>query len=240
MTAPALPATRWAGAAHVFVDDVDAPVASTDDRHHLERVLRLRAGELVTVSDGRGRWRWVRVGGAFEPVGEVSVEPAAAPALTIGFAVLKGERNELVVQKLTELGIDTIVPVLAERCVVRWDGERSGRQHERLRRVAHEASMQSRRVWLPTVEPVRAFADLAREGAASGTMALASIEGPAPTLRHTTVLVGPEGGWSDTEHDSPLQRVSMGDLVLRAETAAITSGAILAALRSGLVFPYAT
>ena len=239
MTEPALPAARWTAAAHVFVDDLEAPVASTEDRHHLERVLRLRAGELVTVSDGRGRWRWVRVGGAFEPLGMVAEEAPPAPALTVGFAVLKGERNELVVQKLTELGIDTIIPVLAERCVVRWDGERSGRQHDRLRRVAREASMQSRRVWLPAVERPRSFGDLAREGLESGTVAMAAIDGDAPNLRHPTVLVGPEGGWSDTEHASRLQRVSMGAHVLRAETAAITTGAILGALRSGLVFPYA-
>lgn len=235
MTEPALPASRASSAAHVFVDDVEAPVPSTDDRHHLERVLRLRAGELVTVSDGRGRWRWVRVGAAFAPLGTVRVDQAPTPALTVGFAVLKGERNELVVQKLTELGIDTIVPVLAERCVVRWDEGRTGRQHERLQRVAREAAMQSRRAWLPHVATPQSLGALRGEG-----VALASADGSRPTLHHPTVLVGPEGGWTDTETATVAPRVRLGDLVLRAETAAITAGAILAALRSGLVFPYAT
>jgi 16S rRNA (uracil1498-N3)-methyltransferase len=234
MTSPALPPTRWAGSAHVFVADVDVPEPAPADRHHLERVLRLRVGELVTVTDGRGRWRWASVGAPFAPLGDVVHEPAPHPALTVGFALLKGDRNELVVQKLTELGIDAIVPLATERTVVRWDGARDGRNHERLARVAHEAAMQCRRVWLPRVSSVCSLDEVAGEG-----VALASIEGVAPTLRHPTVLVGPEGGWSDTEHASAPHSVRIGDLVLRAETAAITAGAILAALRSGLVLPYA-
>ena len=235
MTEPALPAHRRASAAHVFVDDVDAPVVGSDDRHHLERVLRLRSGELVTVSDGRGRWRWVRMGTAIEPVSEVRAEPAPEPALTIAFGVLKGDRNELVVQKLTELGIDRIVPMLTDRCVVRWDRERAARQRERLARVAREAAMQSRRVWLPEVAPLTPFS--AFSGASVGRCA---PEGAPPTAQQTTLLVGPEGGWSDTEDDSPLRSVRIADQILRSETAAITAGVFVAAIRSALVIPYAT
>jgi 16S rRNA (uracil1498-N3)-methyltransferase len=235
MTDAALPPTRWGGAAHVFVADLDAPDPAPDDRHHLERVLRLRPGDLVTASDGRGRWRWARVGAAFEPLGDVVAEPAPAPVLTVGFALLKGERNELVVQKLTELGIDVVAPFHAERSVVRWDGARGDRHVERLRRVAREAAMQCRRVRLPEVRPVCAFRDLL-----GASTAVASIDGSAPTLRHRTVLVGPEGGWSDAEDASGAHKVRIADLVLRGETAAITAGAILTAMRSGLVLPYAT
>lgn len=235
MTEPARPVSRVASAAHVFVDDIEVPMVGADDRHHLERVLRLRAGELVTASDGRGGWRWLRVGGSFEPVGEVEVEAALAPALTVGFAVLKGERNELVVQKLTELGIDRIVPLITERCVVRWDGPRAARQRERLERVAREAAMQSRRVWLPEVVAPTAFAAFGGDH-----VAMCSPDGEPPSARHTTLLVGPEGGWSDTEHASGIARVRLGPNVLRAETAAITAGVFVAAMRSALVMPYAT
>lgn len=235
MSEPALPAHRRLSAAHVFVDDVDAPALSTDDRHHLERVLRLRAGELVTVSDGRGRWRWGRVAAGIEPVGDVVVEPAPSPALTVAFAVLKGDRNELIVQKLTELGIDRIVPMTTERCVVRWDADRADRHRERLGRVAREAAMQSRRVWLPEVAPVAPFSAFA-----GPSVARCVLEGSPPSAGLTTLLVGPEGGWSDTEDDSPLHRVRIGENILRSETAAITAGAILTAIRSALVIPYAT
>lgn len=235
MSGPALPAHRRLSAAHVFVPDVGAPVLGTDDRHHLERVLRLRAGELVTVSDGRGRWRWVRMGASVEPLGEVQVEPEPSPALTVAFGVLKGDRNELVVQKLTELGVDRIVPMTTDRCVVRWDGERAARQRERLVRVAREAAMQSRRVWLPEVGEVAPFRSFG-----GPTVARCVPEGDPPTPGITTLLVGPEGGWSDTEDDSPLRRVRIADTILRSETAAITAGVILAAIRSALVIPYAT
>jgi 16S rRNA (uracil1498-N3)-methyltransferase len=235
MTEPAVPASRADSAAHVFVDDVDVPVVSADDRHHLERVLRLRAGELVTVSDGRGRWRWVRLGAAFEPVSDVLVEPAPSPPLTVAFAVLKGDRNELVVQKLTELGIDRIVPLVTERCVVRWDDARGGRQRERWVRVAREAAMQSRRVWLPAVDAPTEFGSFVGDH-----VALCSADGGPLAARHTVLLVGPEGGWSDTEHASAASRVRLGPNVLRAETAAITAGAFAAAIRSSLVMPYAT
>jgi 16S rRNA (uracil1498-N3)-methyltransferase len=235
MTEPALPAHRRASAAHVFVQDIDAPIVGSDDRHHLERVLRLRTGEFVTVSDGRGRWRWARMGTTIEPVAEVQAEPAPVPALTIAFGVLKGDRNELIVQKLTELGIDRIVPMLTDRCVVRWDPDRAARQRERLARVAREAAMQSRRVWLPEVAALTPF------GAFSGdSVGRCCPDGAPPLARHTTLLVGPEGGWSGTEDDSPLPSVRIADQILRAETAAITAGVFVAAIRSGLVIPYAT
>ncbi len=235
MSAPATPAPRWSASAHAFVDDLDAPELDDDDRHHFERVLRLRADELITVSDGRGRWRWVKLGPALVPVGEIAFDAARQPALTVAFAVLKGERNELVVQKLTELGIDRIVPVLAERCVVRWDAVRAQRQHERLVRVAREAAMQSRRSWSAQVAPLTSLADVLAGGAA-----MAVMDGGRASLTRPSIVVGPEGGWSANEVAAASATVVLGDHVLRAETAAITSGAILAALRSGLVFSYAT
>ena len=86
------------------------------------------------------------------------------PALTVAFAPIKGERPEWVVQKLTELGIDRIVPLRSERSVVRWTAQRGQAAVERLRRVAREAAAQCRRVWLPEVAETVAFADLAMLG----------------------------------------------------------------------------
>src|SRR5688572_17341929 len=147
----------------VFVDDVDAPRLSNDDRHHLERVLRVRTGDAIVVSDGRGRWREATLQGAGEvtPTSDVGVERAPSPAITIAFAITKGERPELAVQKLTELGADRIVPFAAARSVARWDGDRALKHVERLRRVAREASMQSRRSWLPEVLDAATFASVA-------------------------------------------------------------------------------
>jgi 16S rRNA (uracil1498-N3)-methyltransferase len=232
-------------AAHVFVDDLAAPVPAEADAHHLARVLRLRPGQAVTVGDGAGRWRLCRVGGSgdsgvglgLEPVGEVEVEPRAEPAVGVAFSLVKGERPEWIVQKLTEVGVDVIVPLAAARSVVRLDGERAARQVARWRRVAREAAGQSRRAWLPAVGAVAGFeAVAARPGAA-----LAVPGGGPPSLERPLVLVGPEGGWAPEEEEAAarlgLPEVGLGPHVLRAETAAVAAATLLSALRFGLVRP---
>jgi 16S rRNA (uracil1498-N3)-methyltransferase len=218
---------------HVFVADVAAPVLDDEDRHHLERVLRTRVGEEVTVADGRGGWRvcTFAAGGGLEPVGEVEQRPAPVPAITVAFALTKGEKPETAVQKLTELGVDRIVPFAAARSVARWDGDRADRHVARLRKVAREAAMQSRRAHLPIVDDVVDFA----AAAAIPGACLADAGGAPPSLDRPVVLVGPEGGWSDEERSAGLPVVGLGPFVLRAETAALTAGALFGALRAGLV-----
>ena len=219
---------------HVFVDDLEHPELRDEDRHHLTRSLRLRPGDTFTASDGAGSWRVCRLGsgprGDAEADGElVYVEPPH-PKLTIGFALIKGGRPELVVQKLTELGVDAIVPFTAEHSVVRWDADRGARHVERLRRVAREAAMQSRQVRIPEIGEVAEFADLAANTGA----VRADITGNPPSLDHPTVLIGPEGGWSETERRQ-LGAIRISSSVLRSETAAIGAAALLTALRDGLV-----
>jgi 16S rRNA (uracil1498-N3)-methyltransferase len=212
---------------------VATPVLDEGDRHHLERVLRLRAGEEVTVADDRGGWRRCEfvAGGELRPVGEVEHRPAPDPPITVAFALTKGDKPELVVQKLTELGVDRIVPFTAGHSVTRWDGERAAKHMARLRKVAREAAMQSRRPRLPIVEDLATFAGVAgRDGAA-----LADAGGEPPTLVRPVVLVGPEGGWTDEERAAGLHVVGLGATVLRAETAAIVAGAFLVGLRTGTV-----
>ena len=238
-------AVRAAAAAQVFVDDPAHPVLAEEDAHHLGRVLRLRPGEEVIVADGRGAWArtlW-RGDRNLEPldgdgrgagVGAVQGEARAEPALTVVFAPVKGERPEWVVQKLTELGIDRIVPLRSERSVVHWSGARGQSAVERLRRVAREAAAQCRRVWLPEVADTVAFADLPSLGG-PGEVVLAQLSGDRPTPAQRVVAVGPEGGWSTAELDSGLPTVGFGLSVLRAETAAVTAGALLASLRTGTV-----
>jgi 16S rRNA (uracil1498-N3)-methyltransferase len=238
-------AVRAAAPAQVFVDDPARPELGDDDVHHLSRVLRLREGEEVIVADGAGSWartRWLG-DGTLEPLadgagvgadGAVQHEPRPEPVLTVAFAPVKGERPEWVVQKLTELGIDRIVPLRTERSVVRWSGARGQATVARLRKVAREAAAQSRRVWLPEVAETVGFADLAGLGA-PGEVVLAQLSGDRPTVAQRVVAVGPEGGWSSDELSSGLPTVGFGLSVLRAETAAVTAGALLASLRTGTV-----
>ena len=220
----------------VFVDDLAAPVIDADDRHHLERVRRLRAGTVVVASDGLGSWRPVRLGPDAEPCGEVVADPVRIPLITVAFTPVKGDRPEWVVQKLTELGVDRIIPLRADRSVVRWDDGRGGRQVDRWTRVAREAAMQCRRTRLPTLSGiVDALEVLAEPGTAA-----ADVGGAPPDLTHPTVAIGPEGGWSPAELAVVDHRIALGDNVLRAETAALAAGTLLTALRAGLTTPTRT
>ncbi len=228
----ATPPLRPGGSApHVIVADVEHPALEDDDRHHLERARRLRPGDPVSVTDGAGRWRWCRFGSELLVESDVVVDAAPAPPIGVAFALVKGARPDLVVQKLTELGVDRIVPFVAERSVVRWDDTKGAKQALRLARIAREASMQSRRTWLPVVEAVTTFDDVVTRG---GVVAADGAGGP-PSAGIGLVMVGPEGGWSDAERDRLPALVGLGPTVLRAETAAIAAGAVLAAVRAGVV-----
>lgn len=238
MTDPSAP---WrSAAAQVLVGDVHAPELGADAAHHLGRVLRLRAGAEVCASDGAGAWRRCRFDGAgtLEPDGEVECHAAPPYPVTVAFALVKGDKPELAVQKLTELGVDRIVVFAARRSVVRWDEERAAKQLERLRRVAREACAQSRRLWLPEVLIAGGIEGLAVEGLAVEETVAADAGGRPLRSTDRTVLVGPEGGWDDGEllvAGRELDRVGMGEHVLRAETAAITAGVLLTTLRAELV-----
>ncbi|MEY3453578.1 MAG: hypothetical protein RL574_1316 [Actinomycetota bacterium] len=233
--------------AHVFVDDLAAPTLSDDDQHHLARVLRVRDGESVSASNGRGGWRlcqW-RDGGLH---GESDVHHVAAPTprLGVAFVPVKGDRPEWAVQKLTEIGVDDII-VLAptRRAVVRWGDDKHLRK---LQVVAREAAMQSRRVWLPTVtgpvslaevcaRPGAAVADPAGEPLDAEPLNAAARDASAPSPATSLIIIGPEGGFDADELTPSVRRVSLGDTILRAETATLVAATLLATLRNRMKGP---
>jgi 16S rRNA (uracil1498-N3)-methyltransferase len=210
--------------------------------------LRLRTGETVTVADGSGWWRPYRVGGIVGPAdtgaavrleaaGEPEQEPALSPSLAVAFALTKGDKPELVVQKLTELGVDRIVPVLAQRSVSRPDPARASAAAERWRRIAREAARQCRRATLPGVEDLAPLAGLAgHPGLVVAERGGQPAEGLGPPPGdEILVVVGPEGGLADSEVEAlkPWGRLDLGPHILRAETAALAAAALLAARRIG-------
>jgi 16S rRNA (uracil1498-N3)-methyltransferase len=215
-------------AAHVFVESLSAPVLDEADHHHLGRVLRLRPGEPVSASDGRGGWRSCSYTGSevLDPTGEIELLPPREPAITIGFALPKGDRPEWIVQKLTEIGVDEILVLDTGRAVVRWDDDRASRHVAKLKRVAREAAMQSRRVRLPAitgpVEPTTLCGP---------SVAVAEPDGERLTLTTPTVLIGPEGGWAPQELAPFEHRCQLGPTILRVETAALVAATRLVALR---------
>lgn len=233
-----------ASSAHVFVDDLETPVLTMADARHLGAVRRMRPDEVVTVSDGQGRWRTCRwkPGGALEVGGQIVETAVPSPAIAVGFALTKGSKADLVVQKLTELGVERIVPVLAERSVLRW-GEDQMRGHAaRWAAIAREAAMQSRQVRLPVIDRPRDFARAVSECGAwrqAGRPARVVLAepggGPFRLDGPTVIMVGPEGGWDGTELALVSARVALPGGVLRAETAAVAAGVLLSGLREGVI-----
>ena len=216
-----------------------------DEAHHAVAVRRLREGEPLALTDGTGT---TLVGLVHETgkrrltveVGEVVRVPEPEPRVTVVQALPKGDRGELAVELLTEIGVATVVPWAAARSVAVWRGDRAEKSLGRWRATAREAAKQSRRSWFPLVVPlvttqevcdVVARADLAvvlHEGAAQ---ALASM--PVPERGSMVVVVGPEGGLTHDEveafADAGARAVRLGDEVLRTSTAGVAAVASLLA-----------
>jgi 16S rRNA (uracil1498-N3)-methyltransferase len=212
-------------ATHVLVSDVASPTLAPETRHHLERVLRLRPATVISVGDGRGAWRLVRLGADLEPVTTIVQEPSPLAETTVACALAKSDKPDLVVQKLTELGVDHIVFFASKRSVVRWEGDRVERHLERLRRVVEAAVEQCRRPFSPSVSHVAEVGLLLdRTG-----VVRADLSGGRLTAEHRVVLVGPEGGWDPLDGVDAVPCVGFGPNVLRAETAAIAAGTHLVA-----------
>lgn len=210
--------------------------------HHAAAVRRLRAGERADVSDGAGRIAEGVVTGVGKDsvtLGIVTVHavPAPQPRLAVAQALPKGDRGELAVELMTEIGVDTVVPWAAERSVTRWQAERGAKALARWRATAREAAKQSRRAWLPEVTDLAGTAAVAKR-AATGYAIVLEADAKAklhelelPDTAEILLLVGPEGGISPAERavlqDAGAVEARLGPTVLRTSTAGAAAAAIL-------------
>jgi 16S rRNA (uracil1498-N3)-methyltransferase len=207
---------------------------------HAAKVRRIRLGELVDVTDGRGTTARCQVLATASESLELAVReritlPQPSPRIVVVQALAKGDRGELAVEMLTEVGVDEIVPWPAARCVVRWEGARGARALERWRSTAREAAKQSRRSWWPVVTEPASTAEVAGRLAAASCPAVLHEEATAPLSGLTSVsgdevvvVVGPEGGISAQELAAlaaPAYR--LGDGVLRTSTAGVAAASVL-------------
>ncbi|WP_210440514.1 16S rRNA (uracil(1498)-N(3))-methyltransferase [Nocardioides xinjiangensis] len=218
---------------------------SGDEAHHAVAVRRLREGERLVLTDGLGTSVTGTVASTGKRVLTVSVdavgrEERPSPAITVVQALPKGDRGELAVEVLTEVGADRIVPWAASRSVAVWKGERAARSHAKWQATAREAAKQSRRSWLPTVAPLASTAEAAEVVAAAdlavvlhedADVPLAALDVPASG--RVVVVVGPEGGIADDElatlTDAGAHVVRLGAEVLRTSTAGVVAVAALLA-----------
>lgn len=223
--------------------DADELLLLGDEGRHAAKVKRLAVGEDVLVSDGRGALAdcvvaQVRPDGLVLHVKARRTHPEPRPRLVVVQALPKGDRGELAVEVMTELGVDEIVPWSAARAITQWRADRAGKGLAKWRRTAQEAAKQSRRARVPVVAELAdtaAVVERVRAAAAAFVLhedaeaALASHE--LPVEGEIVVVVGPEGGVADDElarfTEAGAVAVRMGEPVLRTSTA---GAAALAAL----------
>ena len=221
-----------------FVPDgveIGATVAlPTEERHHA-RVLRVREGEEVEVFDARGK----NFAGRFSDNGVAIVSEAAnrelRTAISLAMSIIQLEKFELVLQKGTELGVTTFIPLITDRMELRI--ERIRGKEERWRKIVLEAVKQSGRSRIPPIEPPAKFdAVIAREG----YKILFEAEAEERTTDNgepATIFIGPEGGFSERELALAKENAAifqrLGPRRLRAETAAIAAVCAVANERDG-------
>jgi len=241
MTAPVFVVERLDGVGPEFV--LDGP-----EGRHAVTVKRLRPGEDVVLTDGRGRWIEGVVKAAegkdrlvVTDLGALHEEPEESPRITVVQALPKGDRGELAVETMTETGVDAIVPWAAARCVTQWKGERGLKALSKWRATAREAGKQSRRPRFPEVADAATsrqvaallakadFAAVLHEDRDYPSEPLATAELPASG--EIVLVVGPEGGVSPEElelfAEAGAKAYRLGRSVLRTSTAGTAATALL-------------
>ena len=225
-----------------------------NSRHFLN-VLRLGRGDEVELFDGRGATARYVIADAsrgcvsLERQGEVVHRPPPRCHLILGACVSKGKRMEWTVEKAVELGVAQIMPIASRNSVVRLDDEGGAEKRERWTRIAIDAARQCGTAWVPEIaepltldEALSRLAALDRAALFAGALqpdaipfrdALTAIRTSGRTIDAAAWLVGPEGDFSPEEYDALRSAgasfVSLGDLILRTETAAIYGLCVLGA-----------
>ena len=229
-----------------FVDAVHGETAELrgEDGRHLARVLRAEAGQLYEISDNRSAYlarveeaRGDRV--VFRLVEPLESTPPPV-RITLCAALIKFDRFEWIVEKATELGVERILPVETARSE-KGLFEAAAKRRERWLRIARESSQQARRTWLPEVLPAVPFeAGLKTEAGyrcfleeSVAPPILETLPQPRAATDRVALLIGPEGGWTDSERylasSAGWRAASLGPGVLRAETAAVAALGIVVA-----------
>lgn len=214
-----------------------------DEGRHAVVVKRIRVGEEIELTDGLGTRARVRVDSTTKKtltgkVLESSFVEVLPPFVTVVQAIPKGDRGELAVELLTEIGADVIVPWAAARCVAVWRGERAARAHTKWVSASRTAAKQARRACWPTVADLATTtdvvalveqADLAVVLHEEAEAAFADL--PVEEAASLLVVVGPEGGLTADEvaafGGAGAHAVRLGDPVLRTSTAGVVGVAAL-------------
>ena len=216
------------------------------DAHHLARVMRAQIGDEIVVADGEGQTARMRVSGIdrdavrLHLVEYLAPEVSASTEVILVQALLKGEKMDFVVQKAVELGASALYPIETEHVVVRYDAKKAAAKSARWQKIADEAAKQCGRSALMRVAAIAPLSALLQDAAlfgASDTAVVFCYEAEhtqsmrtvlrSVDARRIVLIVGAEGGFSPAEataiRAAGAQSVSLGRLILRAETAALAA-----------------
>ena len=218
---------------------------SGPEGHHAAAVRRMRVGEAIALTNGRG----LKARGVVRAVAPKqltvavhSVDTFELPAVTFTLvqAVAKGDRDELAVQAATELGTSKVVPWQADRSISKWDGKEE-KNLERWQQIVDEAAKQALRPWFPPVTQVQSSKSLATQIAESAgtflvldpTAAMSLNQVELSSAGEVALIVGPEGGITEAElalfETAGAKRVHLGSGILRTSTAGMAAISVLAA-----------
>ncbi len=211
--------------------------------HHAAAVRRLRPGERADLSDGGGTLAECTVTSIARDsvvleIRKAHTVPPPDPRITVVQALPKGDRADLAVELMTEVGVDTVIPWPAERSITRWQGERSERALTKWRNTAREASKQSRRAWLPQVTGPATLPEIAKRASAAACSVVLAADAatplsslPLPERGEIVLVVGPEGGISPAERtalkEAGALEARLGPTVLRTSTAGAAAAVIV-------------
>lgn len=208
---------------------------------HIARALRMQPGELLCLFDGSDREARARIEAIDRNAVTIRVEAVQACSresplnLALAISVSRGDRVDTIVQKATELGVTSIYPLLSERTGVRLDETRLDKKHGHWQRIATSACEQCGRNRLPRVEPISSLGDVLARAAADDALRLVLHPGEGdhglPTACSSLwLLVGPEGGFTDSEVDEATRAgfsgFGLGPRILRTETAPLVAIAL--------------
>lgn len=217
--------------------------------HHLRDSLRLHQGTVLTLNDGCGnRYRaevtQITAQAIDSRILDQQTEPTRNTSpIVLGQGLIKGDKMDWVMQKATELGVETLVPIHCAHSVVKLNQERLEHQRSRWERIVRDAAQQSERWTIPTIADPLELAQICQLYASAPLKAILTERSSGPSLatipllhdqqQPIILLVGPEGGWAETEQriaqEQGFLSLTLGPRILRAETAAIAALSILQA-----------
>jgi 16S rRNA (uracil1498-N3)-methyltransferase len=215
-------------------------ILNADQIHHLQVVLRLKVGDAVNVFDGLGNEYRAKIDKMSLDSIELTIQEkktavyAKKCSVTIACAILKKTSMDDIIDKLTQLGVDRIIPLMTERVIVKLDQQKALLRKKRWEKIALNAAQQSQRVNLPNIDSVKKISEVLSEAGDFDLKLIPTILGERKTIkeilmqvqaRKILVLIGPEGDFTPTEVEAAKKAgfisISLGETILRVDTAAV-------------------